>query len=627
MKDGFVKVASIAPDLRVADVTYNVEMIIKGMKEAAKEKVKLIVFPELSITSYTCGDLFNQDDLLNKAKDGLFKIARASKDIDALVFVGLPFEVAGKLYNVAAALNKGKILGLTTKTFLPNYGEFYEMRQFVKGPDNYEMIELGEETIPFGKELLYKAKGMESFVVGAEICEDLWSVVPPSIEEAIEGATIIVNLSASNETIGKAEYRKALVASQSASILGGYVYASAGIGESTTDMVFAGHNLIAENGIILKESPLFTNNMQITEIDTKRLLAERRKNTTFVRERKRVLPVIPFEVVIEETKLSRVFDEHPYLPADEATKTRRCEEILTMQAMGLRKRLEHTKSRTAIVGISGGLDSTLALLVTKRAFEYLKKDNKDIIAVTMPSFGTTDRTYENACNMVRQMGATLREIPIAQSVRLHFKEIGHDEKIQDVTYENAQARERTQVLMDIANKENGLVIGTGDMSELALGWATYNGDHMSMYAVNSSIPKTLVRLLVKHSANTTEDLTLKKILLDVVDTPVSPELLPPKEGEIAQKTEDLVGPYELHDFFLYYMLRFDYAKDKIKRVAIEAFKGDYSEETIEKWLEIFMRRFYSQQYKRSCMPDGPKVGSVGLSPRGDLRMPSDAIYN
>lgn len=626
MKDGFVKVAAIAPDLRVADVTYNVEMIIKGMKEAAKEKVKLIVFPELSITAYTCGDLFNQDDLLNKAREGLFKITEESKEIDALVFVGLPFEVAGKLYNVAAAINRGEILGLTTKTFLPNYGEFYEMRQFVKGPDEYEMIELGGKEIPFGKELLYRAKDMESFVVGAEICEDLWSVVPPCIEEAIEGATIIVNLSASNETVGKADYRKALVASQSASILGGYVYASAGIGESTTDMVFAGHNLIAENGVILKESPLFTNNMQISEIDTKRLLAERRKNTTFVREKKRVLPVIPFEVTIEETKLTRIFDKHPYLPADTTIAKKRCEEIITMQAMGLRKRLDHTKSKTAIVGISGGLDSTLALIVTARAFEYLGKDKKDIIAITMPSFGTTDRTYDNACNLVKKMGATLLEIPIAESVRLHFKDIGHDEEIHDVTYENAQARERTQVLMDIANKENGLVIGTGDMSELALGWATYNGDHMSMYAVNASIPKTLVRLLVEYYAEVAEDTALREILLDVVDTPVSPELLPPDKGEIAQKTEDLVGPYELHDFYLYYMLRFDYPKDKIARVAKEAFKGEYSDETIDKWLETFMRRFYSQQYKRSCMPDGPKVGSVALSPRGDLRMPSDAVY-
>ena len=626
MNDGFVKVACIAPDSRVSDVSYNTKKIIEEMKHAEIEGAKLIVFPELSITAYTCGDLFDQDDLLNQAKDGLRAIAKASKDIDALIFVGLPFEVAGKLYNVAAAVNRGNVLGLTTKTFLPNYGEFYEMRYFVKGPDIPELICFDGRKIFFGSALMYQAKGMDSFLVGAEICEDLWAVVPPSTKQAIEGATIIVNLSASNETVGKAEYRRSIVAGQSACVIGGYVYASAGIGESTTDMVFAGHNLVAENGVILKESQLFCNNMQITEIDTKRLLAERRVNTTFVREKARELPVIPFEVAIEETVLTRNFNPHPFLPYEECDEKKRYEEVLTMQAMGLRKRLAHTNSKTAVLGISGGLDSTLALLVTAKAFEYLNKDKKDIIAVTMPSFGTTDRTYINACNMVREMGATLREIPIGEAVRKHFIDIDQDENIHDVTYENAQARERTQVLMDLANKEQGLVIGTGDMSELSLGWATYNGDHMSMYGVNASVPKTLVRFLVEYAAKTTEDKKLKEILKDVVATPVSPELLPPSDGEIAQKTEDLVGPYELHDFFLYYMLRYHYPKKKIERVANVAFAGKYSEAVIKKWLDIFMRRFYAQQYKRSCMPDGPKIGSVALSPRGDLRLPSDAVY-
>ncbi|RGF71077.1 NAD(+) synthase [Ruminococcus sp. AM29-19LB] len=624
MKNGFVKVAAATPDIRVADVEFNTQNIINVMEEAQKNGAKILVFPELCVTGYTCSDLFDHSVLLKASRKALLEIAENTSDKDMLVFVGAPLEVNGKLYNVAAAMNQGEILGFTTKTFLPNYGEFYEMRQFTPGPQTVREITFEGKKIPFGPQILFQAKGMEELVVAAEICEDVWSPIPPSIQAALEGATVIVNCSASDETIGKDTYRRALISGQSARLISGYIYANAGEGESTTDLVFGGHNIIAENGTILKESSRYVNEIIYSEIDLQRITGERRKNTTFQPLDEETLVRVPFTVEETKTFLTRTFPKKPFVPSDEQTRAQRCEEILTIQAMGLKKRLAHTNARTAVVGISGGLDSTLALLVTARAFDMLGRDKKDIIAVTMPCFGTTDRTYQNACEMSKKVGATLIEVPIADAVNIHFRDIGHDPEDHSVTYENCQARERTQVLMDIANKTWGMVIGTGDLSELALGWATYNGDHMSMYGVNASVPKTLVRHLVKYAADDTKDEALKNVLYDVLDTPVSPELLPPKDGDIAQKTEDLVGPYELHDFFLYFMLRFGYEPSKIFRIACMTFDGEYDKETIFKWLETFCRRFFSQQFKRSCLPDGPKVGTVALSPRGDWRMPSDA---
>ena len=624
MKQGFVKVAAVTPDIRVADVEFNKEQICRKMDEAAASGAKIIVFPELCVTGYTCSDLFTQDVLLDHAREVLTEIAAHTRDMDALVFVGAPLAVDGELYNVAAAMNHGKILGLTTKTFLPNYGEFYEMRQFREGPEKAREIEFDGEMVPFGPKILFTAKQMEHLIVAAEICEDVWSPVPPSIEAVREGATVIVNCSASDETIGKATYRESLIEGQSARLIAGYIYSNAGEGESTTDLVFGGHNLIAENGTILAESKRFENGIIYSEIDVNRLMSERRKNTTFKTAKERTLTRVPFDIEITETELTRVFPSRPFVPSENRERAKRCEEILTIQAMGLKKRLEHTHAKCAVVGISGGLDSTLALLVTAKAFDALGLDRKHIISVTMPCFGTTDRTYNNACKMSLSLGAELREVPIATAVMQHFKDIGHDPEDHSVTYENSQARERTQVIMDIANANGGMVIGTGDMSELALGWATYNGDHMSMYGVNASVPKTLVRHLVQYYADTTDDKELQEVLYDVLDTPVSPELLPPKDGKIAQKTEDLVGPYELHDFFLYYFLRFGYAPSKIYRIAKYSFAGEYDDETIYKWLRTFCWRFFAQQFKRSCLPDGPKVGTVALSPRGDWRMPSDA---
>ena len=624
MKQGFVKVAAVTPDICVADVEFNKEQICRKMDEAAASGAKIIVFPELCVTGYTCSDLFTQDVLLDHAREVLTEIAAHTRDMDALVFVGAPLAVDGELYNVAAAMNHGKILGLTTKTFLPNYGEFYEMRQFREGPEKTREIELDGEMVSFGPKILFTAKQMEHLIVAAEICEDVWSPVPPSIEAVREGATVIVNCSASDETIGKATYRESLIEGQSARLIAGYIYSNAGEGESTTDLVFGGHNLIAENGTILAESKRFENGIIYSEIDVNRLMSERRKNTTFKTAKERTLTRVPFDIEITKTELTRVFPSRPFVPSENRERAKRCEEILTIQAMGLKKRLEHTHAKCAVVGISGGLDSTLALLVTAKAFDALGLDRKHIISVTMPCFGTTDRTYNNACKMSLSLGAELREVPIAAAVMQHFKDIGHDPEDHSVTYENSQARERTQVIMDIANANGGMVIGTGDMSELALGWATYNGDHMSMYGVNASVPKTLVRHLVQYYADTTDDKELQEVLYDVLDTPVSPELLPPKDGKIAQKTEDLVGPYELHDFFLYYFLRFGYAPSKIYRIAKYSFAGEYDDETIYKWLRTFCWRFFAQQFKRSCLPDGPKVGTVALSPRGDWRMPSDA---
>lgn len=624
MKYGFVKVAAATPDIRVADIDFNKSEIMACMDQALKEHAKIIVFPELCVTGYTCGDLFYQDVLLKKAREAVYEIAAYTKGKDALVFVGTPWVAGGELYNAAAVLNDGQLIGVVTKTFLPNYAEFYEMRQFKPGPRMPMMKKIDGVEMPFGPKLLFQADCMEELVVSAEICEDVWSPVPPSIEAAIHGATVIVNCSASDEHAGKDAYREQLISGQSARLMAGYVYANAGEGESTTDVVFGGHNIIAENGAILEISKRFVNGIIYSEIDVYRLAAERRKNTTFCMAAEEQLPKVTFHIESTDTCLTREIAPMPFVPQDIKERRDQCEEILMIQAMGLKKRMMHTHTKSLVVGISGGLDSTLAILVMAKAADLAGMSRKQIVAVTMPCFGTTDRTYRNACALTEALGATLREVSIEEAVRVHFRDIGHDESDHSVTFENAQARERTQVLMDIANQENGLVIGTGDLSELALGWATYNGDHMSMYGVNGSVPKTMVKHLVRYYADTSGEEALKKVLYDVLDTPVSPELLPPKDGEISQKTEDLVGPYELHDFFLYYLLRFGYEPRKIFMLANYAFAGTYEEDVIKKWLRTFCRRFFSQQFKRSCLPDGPKVGSVALSPRGDFRMPSDA---
>lgn len=624
MRQGFIKVAALTPKVTVADTQANRKEICRLMDEAEAKGAKILVFPELCITGYTCGDLFYQQVLLREAKKELLAIAKYTQRKDYLAFVGLPLEYNGKLYNVAAAVTQGKVLGLVPKTHIPNYNEFYERRHFAPGMKQPVPVALDEDTVvPMGTRVLFQCRQMPELKIGAEICEDVWAPNPPGVEHALAGATLLVNLSASDETTGKDMYRKSLVTGQSGRLICGYVYCSAGDGESTQDVVYSGHNLIAENGTLLAESRRFCNESIYTELDMVRLNEERRRMSTFMTSDESYINV-EFSLKEEKTELTRFVDPAPFVPGNKADREKRCEEIFMIQAMGLKKRLEHTHAATAVVGISGGLDSTLALLVMVKAFDLIGKDHKDIVAVTMPGFGTTDRTYDNAVSLIKSLGATFREVSIVDSVRVHFKDIGQDEAVHDVTYENGQARERTQILMDIANKSGGMVIGTGDMSELALGWATYNGDHMSMYGVNASVPKTLVRHLVCYYADTCADETLQKVLYDVLNTPVSPELLPPEDGKISQKTEDIVGPYELHDFFLYYILRFGCTPKKIYRLANYAFAGTYDTETIQKWLKTFYRRFFSQQFKRSCLPDGPKVGTVAVSPRGDLRMPSDA---
>ena len=623
MRQGFVKAAAVTPKIKVADTKYNAELILDMMKESARQGAKIVVFPELCLTGYTCQDLFLQERLLQGAKDALMKLVKESASLDAIFFVGLPFEILGKLYNVAAVFSHGEVLGLVPKSYLPNYNEFYEARHFVSGAGLATEVVLPDGScVPADRDLLFVCEQMPKLRIGVELCEDLWTPNPPSISHALAGASVLVNLSASNELTGKDSYRRELVSGQSARLLAGYIYASAGEGESTQDLVFSGHNIIAENGQILAESKRFGHGILYSEIDVERLCAQRRRMTTFVTEDQTHTEIL-FSLKIEETKLTRFIDPAPFVPTDRQNREKRCDEILMIQAMGLKKRLEHTGAN-AVVGISGGLDSTLALLVTVRAFDLCGRDHKGITAVTMPGFGTTDRTYDNAVKLIQSLGAEFVEVDICQAVNVHFSDIGQDPSVHDVTYENSQARERTQILMDIANKKNALVIGTGDLSELALGWATYNGDHMSMYAVNASVPKTLVRHLVRYYADTCEDKQLSDTLYDVLDTPVSPELLPPEDGKISQKTEDLVGPYELHDFFLYYMLRQGFSPAKIYRLAKIAFAGTYEDAFILKWLKTFCRRFFAQQFKRSCLPDGPKVGSVAVSPRGDLRMPSDA---
>lgn len=640
MKDQFIKVAAATPHIHVGDPDYNTEKIIELIKEAETAGAKLTVFPELCLTGYTCGDLFLQDILLRGALNGLKRLLDVSEDMDMLILVGLPFLHQSKLYNVAAVIHQGELLGLVPKTHIPNYSEFYEARHFTPAPEHWcfiEIPELGEkgDLVMFGSKILFSADNLPGFILGTEICEDLWMPLPPSCGLATHGATIIANLSASDEITGKDIYRRDLVKTQSARLICGYIYADAGEGESSTDLVFAGHNLIAENGTLLNESKRFSDHLTISEIDLGRLVSERQRMTTFESKPRKGFtdPEASYKTIsflfrdLTDTTLTRLYEKTPFVPNTKHDRDRRCDEILTIQAMGLKKRLEHTHCKHAVIGISGGLDSTLALLVTAKAFDLLGLDRSGILAVTMPCFGTTDRTYQNACLLTKKLGATLREVPIHEAVQLHFRDIGHDPENHDITYENSQARQRTLILMDLANQSGGMVIGTGDMSELALGWATYNGDHMSMYGVNCSIPKTLVRYLVLYYAETTPDPELQHVLMDVLDTPVSPELLPPKDGKIAQKTEDIVGPYELHDFFLYYMMRFGYAPSKIFRLAKYAFQTEYDASIIFHWLRIFYRRFFTQQFKRSCLPDGPKVGSVALSPRGDWRMPSDAAVD
>lgn len=622
MKDGFIRVCAATPDIKVADCTYNESNIVKLMDKAYENQVSVLVFPELCITGYTCGDLFLQDALLNAAQESLKHIAEHSIGMKMLVFVGLPYVHHGKLYNVAAAVCDGRILGLVPKKNIPNYSEFYEMRHFTPGMDECVDTALG---VSMGSRMLFTCENVKNLTVAAEICEDVWVACPPSTYHAQAGATLIVNCSASDETTGKDIYRRALIEGQSARLVCGYVYANAGEGESTQDLVFGGQNIVCENGNMLAETKRFNNGAAVAEIDLQRLVNERRRMNTYQVMDNSTYKVVTFELEEYELKLNRFYARAPFVPSNKSDRDVRCEEILSIQAMGLKKRLAHTGCKNAVIGISGGLDSTLALLVTARAFDSLGIDRRNITAVTMPCFGTTDRTYNNAVELTKRLGAALYEVNIKEAVRIHFRDIGQDENTHDVTYENGQARERTQILMDIANKSGGMVIGTGDMSELALGWATYNGDHMSMYGVNCSVPKTLVRHLVKYYADTCGDAALSEILEDVLDTPVSPELLPPSEGQISQKTEDLVGPYELHDFFLYYILRFGYMPHKVYRLACHAFDGEYDAQTIYRWLDTFYRRFFAQQFKRSCLPDGPKVGSVAVSPRGDLRMPSDAV--
>ncbi|MDY2642150.1 MAG: NAD(+) synthase [Mediterranea sp.] len=629
MNYGFVKVAACVPSVKVANCPYNIAEIEKEIILADGKGVEIIAFPELSVTAYTCGDLFAQQLLLDEAERGLIKVLSDTRQLDIIAILGMPIAIDGALLNAAVVIQRGKVLGVVPKTFLPNYKEFYEKRWFTSSRDiRVDNVRLCGQTVPLGTDLLFETSNT---TFGIELCEDVWAVIPPSSRLALEGAEIIFNLSASDESIGKHNYLCQLIAQQSARCIGGYVLSSCGFGESTTDVVFAGNGLIYENGQLLNRSDRFSFKPQtiISEIDVEKLRTERRVNTTFAACRA-TLSGNPFRRIATEQVnprdivMTRSFDPHPFVPQG-PTLDERCEEIFSIQTTGLAQRLVHTQAKSAVVGISGGLDSTLALLVCARTFDRLGWDRKGIVGVTMPGFGTTDRTYRNALSLMESLGVTIREVSIRKACLQHFADIGHDEKIHDVVYENSQARERTQLLMDIANQTWGLVIGTGDLSELALGWATYNGDHMSMYGVNGSVPKTLVRHLVKWVACNGVDEASRATLLDIVDTPISPELIPANpDGQISQVTEDLVGPYELHDFFLYYVMRWGFRPAKVYWLAMQAFKGSYDDDTVKKWLKTFCRRFFNQQFKRSCLPDGPKVGSLSISPRGDWRMPSDA---
>lgn len=624
MKYGFLRAAAASPGLRVADVAYNTQEIIKSMREYAARNAQLLCLPEFCLTGYTCSDLFLQETLICGAEQGLAEILAASCGLNLVTVVGLPVRRSGKLYNCAAVVCDGKLLGLVPKTHLPNYSEFYEKRHFLPGPAQASPMELAGQQTLFGTNLLFACRQMPEFVLGVEICEDLWAPIPPSCTHALAGATVIANLSASDETVGKASYRRDLVCGQSARLLCGYLYADAGHGESTTDMTFAAHDLIAENGTLLAEAGPFEDGRAVTELDLGRMVQERTRNTTF-EPHTEGYTTVSFDLEPVEVPLTRKVSPTPFVPREDAARAERCELILRIQAEGLAKRMEHTHARCAVVGISGGLDSCLALLVAVRACHILGRDPRDIVAITMPCFGTSKRTRSNAEILCEALDVSFQEINITATVQSHFADIGQDPETYDVTFENCQARVRTLELMDYANKNGGFVIGTGDLSELALGWATYNGDHMSMYGVNAGVPKTLVRHIVRYVADTCGKETLSRVLLDILDTPVSPELLPAAaDGSFSQQTEKLVGPYELHDFYLYYVLRFGFGPKKIYRLALAAFAGRYEPEVLLAWLNNFYRRFFAQQFKRSCLPDGPKVGSVTLSPRADWRMPSDA---
>ncbi|MGL4986045.1 MAG: NAD(+) synthase [Treponemataceae bacterium] len=634
---GFIRLACVSPETAVANCKKNAETIISHITELSKKNVSIIVFPELCITSYTCGDLFFQTTLLEQAQSELLAIIKHTAFSKALVFVGLPLLHNSTLYNVAAVIYNGSLLAIIPKTYIPNYNEFYEKRYFASFCADNTSILLFDKKVPFGTKILINDKKNPFLNIAAEICEDLWAVIPPSSYHALHGASIIVNLSASNDTVSKAHYRKSLVEMQSSKLLCAYAYANAGAGESTTDVVYSGNSFIAENGITMAEKmPFASKDYIISDIDTELLLKERQKNTTFATEQNKCInhsqspsDYLSISIDIEKagfsssTVLKRIINAHPFVPISNEKLHNRCREIIAIQAHGLIKRIKHTKVKKVVIGLSGGLDSTLAFLITIEAFKILALDVKGIIAITMPCFGTTEHTKNNALTLAKEFGTTIKIIPIKESVMQHFKDISHDEKTLDITYENCQARERTQVLMDVANQVGGLVIGTGDLSELALGWATYNGDHMSMYSVNASIPKTLVKSLVSSFSQTHQG-NIALVLQAIIETPVSPELLPPVNGMISQKTEDIVGPYDLHDFFLYYFLRFGFSPQKILFLAEHAFKDAFDKTEIKKWLKIFLNRFFSQQFKRSCLPDGPKVGSICLSPRGDWRMPSDA---
>ncbi len=629
MKHGFLRVAAATPHIRLADCSYNAKQIINYIDKAEKKEVGLLVFPELCVTGYTCGDLFLQDILLRSAMEEVKRIAEATVDKTLVTIIGFPFERQGRLYNTAAVLHRGRILGLVPKQNIPNYDEFYESRYFTQGLDEVIKVDFMGEELFFGSRILFESSDMPDFVLGVEICEDLWVPVSPGNSHCTAGATVIANLSASNEIVGKAEHRRELVKSQSNRLICGYVYADAGEGESTTDLVFSGHSLIAENGLLLSEAKPFHNEMIVNELDLGIIKSDRRRLNTYtglcsVNYVRVKFSFSELEYNLKQYELIRRIDPSPFVPESIRERNERCKDILAIQATGLKARLSHIGTSSAILGVSGGLDSTLALLVAHEAFEQLGLDKKGILAVTMPGFGTSERTYNNAIALAKCLGATVMEIDIKAAVIQHFKDIDHDIDLHDITYENSQARERTQMLMDLANKHKGLVIGAGDLSELVLGWATYNGDHMSMYGVNASIPKTLIGAMVEWFADSTDNERLSVVLKDILDTPVSPELLPPKDGKQHQETEDYIGPYELHDFFIYYVLRYGFSPEKVYHIARIAFSEKYSKHELLKWLQMFYHRFFSQQYKRSCLPDGPKVGTVSVSPRGGLRMPSDA---
>lgn len=627
MNRNFVRIATVSPDIKVADPMCNAKKILELIEKAYSDNADIIVTPELCLTGYTCGDLFSQTKLLDSTEEALSLIKAGTEGKEALIAIGMPYRYKYKLYNVMVFLNDGRIVGMVPKMNIPNYGEFYEMRHFTQGFREPVMAHINEDYFSFGANLLLASEQDDRIIVAAEICEDLWVPDPPSVKHSLNGALIILNASASDSVIGKSAYRKDLVRMQSAKLVCAYAYANIGSGESTQDLVFDGHCLIAENGSILSESKRFNlsddERITMADVDIEKLIMERMRMNTYSYGKDECYITVEFKIRNHETKTLRKYPMTPFVPNENHERIERCNEILTIQALGLRKRLEHIGCKKAVIGISGGLDSTLALLVTANAFDMLNISRKNIICITMPCFGTTDRTYNNACELTNLVGATLKEINIGNSVTQHLKDIGHQEELHDISYENAQARERTQILMDYANMIGGLVVGTGDLSELALGWCTYNGDHMSMYAVNAGIPKTLVRYLVAACAIPASK-ELKKVLEDILDTPVSPELLPPENGKIVQKTEDKIGPYVLHDFFLYYMLRFGFSPAKIYGIAVQTFADIYDKDDIMKWMKVFYSRFFSQQFKRSCIPDGPKVGTIALSPRGDLRMPSDA---